>query len=73
MSKIVKVKKNSDGDITDVMFDDGKTCPISQAIMMARDGLIVGVNIARAKNGREYLRSNPNGIDDDNLDDKPTF
>lgn len=73
MSKIVKVKKNSDGDITNVMFDNGSTCPISQAIMMAKDGLIEGVNIGRAKNGREYLRGNPNGAEDDNLDNKPTF
>lgn len=73
MSKIVKVKKNSDGDITDVMFDNGNTCPISQAITMAKDGLIEGVNIGRAKNGREYLRGNPNGAEDDNLDNKPTF
>ena len=56
MSKIVKVKKNSDGDITDVMFDNGNTCPISQAIIMAKDGLIEGVNIGKAKNGREYLK-----------------
>lgn len=73
MSKIIKVKKNSDGDITNVMFDNGSTCPISQAIMMAKGGLIEGVNVGKAKNGKEYLRGNPNGDKDDNLDNKPIF
>lgn len=73
MNKIVKVKKNSDGDITDIMLDNGNVCPINQAISMVKDNLIEGVNVGKAKNGREYLRSNPNGTDDDNLDNKPTF
>jgi len=73
MNKIVKVKKNSDGDITDIMLDNGNVCPITDAITMAKDNLIEGVNVGKAKNGREYLRSNPNGAEDDNLDNKPTF
>ncbi|MFL0246134.1 DUF3892 domain-containing protein [Candidatus Clostridium stratigraminis] len=72
-SKIQKVKKNPDGDITDVMLDNGNVYSINEAIMMTRDGLIEGVNVGKAKNGREYLRSNPNGEEDDNLENKPTF
>ncbi|WP_234121666.1 DUF3892 domain-containing protein [Clostridium hydrogenum] len=73
MSKIVKVKKNPQGDITDVMLDNGNVCPIKEAISMAKDNLIEGVNVGRAKNGREYLRGNPNGAESDNLDNKPIF
>ncbi len=72
-TKIVKVKKNSDGDITDVMLENGNVYSINEAIMMTRDGLIEGVNVGRAKNGREYLRSNPNDNEGDNLDNIPTF
>lgn len=72
-SKIMKVKKNLDGDITDVMLDNGNVYGIDDAIMMARDDLIEGVNVSKAKNGREYLRSNPNGKKDDNLDNLPMF
>lgn len=72
-SKIVKVKKNPDGDITDVMLDNGNVYPINEAIMMAKDHLIEGVNVGRAKNDREYLRSNPNGDEKDNLDNLPVF
>ncbi|MGY0372933.1 DUF3892 domain-containing protein [Clostridium sp. JNZ J1-5] len=72
-AKIIKVKKNSHGDITDVMTDNGNVYAINDAIMMARDGVIEGVNVGRAKNGREYLRSNPNGSENDNLDNMETF
>ncbi|MEA4825617.1 MAG: DUF3892 domain-containing protein [Clostridium sp.] len=72
-AKIIKVKKNSHGDITDVMTDNGNVYAINDAIMMAKDGVIEGVNVGRAKNGREYLRSNPNGSENDNLDNIETF
>lgn len=72
-SKIVKVKKNSQGDITDVMTENGNVYSIDDAVMMAKDGAFEGVNVGRAKNGREYLRSNPNGDENDNLDNLPTF
>jgi hypothetical protein len=72
-SKIVKVKKNQDGDITDVMLENGNVYSIDEAIMMTKDGLIDGVNVGKARNGREYLRSNPNDIEGDNLDSMQTF
>lgn len=70
---IIKVRKNSEGDITDVMLVNGNVYSINEAIMMAKDGLLQGVNVGRAKNGREYLRSDPNGKESDNLDNLPTF
>ncbi|ADK16654.1 MULTISPECIES: DUF3892 domain-containing protein [Clostridium] len=72
-SKVIKVKKNSQGDITDVMLENGNIYSIDEAIMMTKDGLIEGINVGKAKNGREYLRSNPNGDESDNLDNKPIF
>lgn len=70
-SKIQKVKKNEDGDITAVMLDDGNVYDIDEAIRMAKNGQIEGVIVGRAKNGREYLRSQPNGNPNDNLDNLP--
>ncbi len=72
-AKIAKVKKNPDGDITDVMLENGNVYSINEAVMMAKDGLIAGVNVGQAKNGREYLRSTPNETSTDNLDQLPTF
>ncbi|MBV7272528.1 DUF3892 domain-containing protein [Clostridiaceae bacterium UIB06] len=72
-SKVVKVKKNNDGDITDIMLENGNIYSIDEAIMMVKDDLIEGVNVGKARNGREYLRSNPNDNEGDNLDNMPTF
>lgn len=71
--KVAKVRKNADGDITYVMLEDGNVYSVDEAITMAKDNLIEGVNVGRAKNGREYLRSNPNDTKDDNLDKIKTF
>lgn len=72
-AKIIKVKKNPDGDITDVMVENGNVFSVDDAIMMAKDGILEGVNVGRSKNGTEYLRSNPNHLKNDNLDNLPTF
>ena len=72
-ARIVKVRKNQDGDITDVMLQNGNVYSIDEAVTMARDGLLSGVNAVHAKNGREYLRSNPNDTEGDNLDNMPAF
>ncbi len=73
MTKIVQVKKNGDGDITDVKFDDGSQATIKQAIDMAKGNRIEGVIVGKARNGRETLRSQPNNTREDNLDNLPTF
>ncbi|MHC1682597.1 MAG: DUF3892 domain-containing protein [Clostridiaceae bacterium] len=72
-SKVIKVKKNPEGDITDVMLENGSVYSIEEAITMAKDHKIEGVNVGKARNGREYLRSNPNGDEGDNLENKPIF
>lgn len=72
-NKIIKVKKNSDGDITDVMLENGEVHSVTEAISMAKNEMIDGVNVGKAKNGREFIRSNPNGKENDNLDELPNF
>ncbi len=72
-AKIIKVKKNPQGKISDVMLENGNVYSIDEAISMAKHGIIEGVNVGRAKNGREFLRSNPNAFTNDNLDSIETF
>lgn len=68
--RIVKVRKNDDGDITNVMLEDGTVYTIEEAI---KNGQIQGVDVVRSKSGSEYIRSLPDGNPDNNLDNLPTF
>ncbi|WP_330671439.1 DUF3892 domain-containing protein [Anaeromicrobium sp.] len=71
--EIIKVRKDSNGNITDVMLSDGNECTIKQAISMAKEGLIGGVHVVKPKKGKEYLRTNRNETDGDNLDSLALF
>lgn len=70
--KIERVKRNSEGDITDVMINNN-VYSIDEVIIMAKEGIIEGVNVAKARTGKEYLRSNPDDSEKNNLDRLPTF
>ncbi len=71
--KITKVKRNSDGDIVEVMVDSGKKYSIQQAIKMAKNNEIEGVNVGAARDGSETLRSNRSDSESDNLSNLPEF
>lgn len=71
--RIVKVRKDGDGDITNVMLEDGTAYTLDEAIRMTEQGNINGVTIGKSKSGTQYLRSNPDGDPDNNLDQLPTF
>jgi len=72
-AKIVKIKKNHEGIITDVMLENGMVLPINHAILQAKEGRIDGAIVVRGKDGGEYLRTDPNSYPIDNLMDLPTF
>ena len=72
-AKIIKVKKNKDGMISEVMLENGIILPINHAILRAKEGLIDGAIAIRGKDGGEYLRTDPNSYPIDNLMDLPTF
>ena len=55
------------------MEEKSNVYSIDEAVMMAKDNLIQGVNVGTARNGRHYLRGNPNDKDNDNLDNMPSF
>ena len=71
--KIVKIKKNHEGLISEVMLEDGTVLPINHAILQAKEGRIDGAIVVRGKDGGEYLRTDPNSYPVDNLMDLPTF
>ena len=67
--KIVDAKMDYDGDITAVRFEGnlGFT-PLDTAIRMADKGQIENAHVSHTGDGRPYLRTNPNGEEQDNLD-----
>ncbi|QHI73009.1 DUF3892 domain-containing protein [Aminipila terrae] len=71
--KIIKIRKDQEGEITDIMLDDETVVPVNHAILMAKDGLLEGTIVVRGKNGGEFLRNDPNGPVADAISDLPTF
>jgi hypothetical protein len=70
--KIVAVRKNGDGDITAIKTDAGRELNYPQAIAEAKAGHLEHVDVFQ-KYGRDILRSEPDGIKENNLDNLPQF
>jgi hypothetical protein len=70
---IVKVRKNSKGEITDVMLNNGKVCSIDEAIEMSKNGQIEDIIVKEGSEGRQYYRNNPTSLGDDNFNHIPEF
>lgn len=68
---IIGVIKDGKGEITAYKLDNGQLVDKSEGVAMARNGQISGVMIGKSKNGHEYLRSLPDGSDNNNLDSLP--
>ena len=71
--KIVKVRKNADGDITNVLTSTGEELDVSKAVALAKRGTLESVIVGKNRNGNDIIRSSPNGITEDNLDNLPNF
>jgi hypothetical protein len=71
--KITKVRKNTDGDITNVMSDDGTEMAVSKAVALAKLGQVDSVIVKKNKNGNDVIVSSPNSSLEDNLDNLPAF
>lgn len=70
--KIIAVRKNGDGDITAIKTDSGRELNYDQALAEAKNGNLEHVDVFH-KYGRDILRSEPDGIKENNLDNLPTF
>lgn len=73
MTKIMRMRQDENEEITNVLLDNGRSLTLEQAIQEAKEGKIEGVNVAVSKNGREYLRANPNNNKENNLENLLCF
>ncbi|MFE8701432.1 DUF3892 domain-containing protein [Cytobacillus sp. FJAT-54145] len=72
---IVAVRKNGEGNIEQVKFNNGEVADLETAIRMAEADQIANVNTGatRGDHPHKTLRSNPDGDPTNNLDHLPTF
>ena len=73
MEQIVAVRKNNDGDIVELKLSSGQVVDYKLAQQMAKNNEIENVNVFRGRDNEEHLRSNPDGREDNNLDNLPIF
>jgi len=72
-NEVVAVRKNGDGDITELKLSSGEVVDYKTAQQMAKNGQIAHVNVFRGRDGDEHLRSDADGREDNNLDNLPPF
>nr|WP_035120085.1 DUF3892 domain-containing protein [Cohnella panacarvi] len=71
--QVTAVRKNGDGDIVELKLSSGQVVGYKEAQQMAKADQIENVNVFKGRDGDEHLRSNPDGREDNNLDNLPTF
>ncbi|MBS8264098.1 DUF3892 domain-containing protein [Mesobacillus boroniphilus] len=70
--QIVAVRKNDDGDLIAFKTESGRELDYVSALSEAKDGKLAHVDVFH-KYGRDILRSEPDGIKENNLDNLPHF
>lgn len=70
--RIAAVRKNDDGDIIAFKTESGKELDYVTALQEAKAGMLAHVDVFH-KYGRDIIRSEPDGIKENNLDNLPDF
>ncbi|MUK87747.1 DUF3892 domain-containing protein [Ornithinibacillus sp. L9] len=70
--EIVAVRKNDDGDIIAFKTNSGRELDYVTALEEAKTGNIAHIDVFH-KYGRDIIRSEPDGIKENNLDNLPEF
>lgn len=73
MSKIVAVRKNSDGDLKEFKLDNGRIVSFKDAYDMGCTGEIEGIICTSGRDEALVIRSMPDGDPSNNLANLPTF
>nr|WP_309098640.1 DUF3892 domain-containing protein [Fredinandcohnia onubensis] len=70
--KIIAVRKNDDGDLIAFKTESGRELDYITALNEAKAGMLAHVDVFH-KYGRDILRSEPDGVKENNLDNLPDF
>ena len=71
--KITKVRRNNDGDITNVMTNENETFSLTQVVAFAKDGEVESVVVTKNRNGVEVIESSPKAKKNERLENLPQF
>lgn len=71
--RIIKIRKNNDGDITNVLTDDNIQRSLTEAVALAKRGKLDSVIVEKNQNGVNTIASSPKSNDENNLNNLPTF
>lgn len=69
---VTAVRKSDDGDLIAFKTNTGEELDYIQALDAAKSGKLSGIDIFH-KYGRDIIRSEPDGIKENNLDNLPEF
>ncbi|EJS69327.1 DUF3892 domain-containing protein [Bacillus cereus] len=72
VEQIVAVRKNDDGDLIAFKTSSGRELDYITALNEAKLGKLAHVDVFH-KYGRDIIRSEPDGIKENNLDNLPSF
>lgn len=70
--QIIAVRKNDEGDLIAFKTDSGRELDYNEALTEAKAGNLAHVDVFH-KYGRDILRSEPDGIKENNFDSLPEF
>ncbi|HFJ9465543.1 DUF3892 domain-containing protein [Bacillus cereus] len=70
--QIVAVRKNDGGDLIAFKTSSGRELDYTTALSEAKSGKLAHVDVFH-KYGRDIIRSEPDGIKENNLDNLPSF
>lgn len=70
--QIIAVRKNDDGDIIAFKTEQGRELDYITALNEAKEGKLAHIDVFH-KYGRDIIRSEPDGIKENNLDNLPSF
>ena len=71
--EVVAVRKNGDGDIVELKLSSGRVVDYKTAQQMVKNNEIKHLIVFRGRDNEEHLRSDPDGREDNNLDNLPLF
>lgn len=71
--KITKIRRNGDGDITNVLTDDGTEMDLTEAVALAKRGKFESVIVGKNRNGVDIIMSSCKADENEKLENLPMF